>query len=68
MGNTLKLSFVAVLFFIGCSSPKVEHIETNISSQTQTPSKQEAPQENQTPALKFQDIPTIPQEQVIQLQ
>lgn len=67
MGYTLGLSLLAVLFFIGCGSPKVEHIQEDILTQeVQTP--QEAPQEVQMPKLKLQDIPTTPQEETIELQ
>ena len=67
MGYALRLSLLAVLFFIGCGSPKIERIqeesplgggEKNIEEEAQAP----------MPKLRLEDIPPTPQEQVIELQ
>lgn len=61
-----KLILTALLFLAGCSTPKVERIEENPSKQVETPMQKE--EEVKMPKLKFQDIPTTPQEQIIELQ
>lgn len=71
MGYTLRLSLLAVLFFIGCGSPKVERIQEEASMQESSSTqeeKREDKEEVQMPKLKLEDIPTTPQEQVIELQ
>lgn len=72
MGYTLRLSLLAVLFFVGCGSPKVERIQEEASMQessnTQEGKREEKQEEVQMPKLKLEDIPTTPQEQVIELQ
>ena len=59
MGYALRLSLLAVLFFIGCGSPKIERIqeetplgggEKNIEEEAQTP----------MPKLRLEDIPPTP--------
>lgn len=68
MGYTLRLSLLAVLFFIGCGSPKVERIQEEASMQEGSSIQEEKQEEAQMPKLKLEDIPTTPQEQVIELQ
>lgn len=68
MGYTLRLSLLAVLFFIGCGSPKVERIQEEASMQENSSTQEERQEEVQMPKLKLEDIPTTPQEQVIELQ
>lgn len=61
-----KLAIMTLLFFAGCSSPKVERIE-EVSSNEQAPLVEQE-KEVKMPKLKFEDIPTTPQEQTIDLQ
>lgn len=68
MGYTLRLSLLAVLFFVGCGSPKVERIQEEASMQESSSTQEEKQEEVQMPKLKLEDIPTTPQEQVIELQ
>lgn len=68
MGYTLRLSLLAVLFFVGCGSPKVERIQEEASMQESSSTQEERQEEVQMPKLKLEDIPTTPQEQVIELQ
>lgn len=68
MGYTLRLSLLAVLFFVGCGSPKVERIQEEASMQENSNTQEEKQEEAQMPKLKLEDIPTTPQEQVIELQ
>lgn len=68
MGYTLRLSLLVVLFFIGCGSPKVERIQEEASMQESSSTQEEKQEEVQMPKLKLEDIPTTPQEQVIELQ
>lgn len=68
MGYTLRLSFLAILFFVGCGSPKVERIQEEVSIQEGSSTQEEKQEEVQMPKLKLEDIPTTPQEQVIELQ
>lgn len=68
MGYTLRLSLLAILFFVGCGSPKVERIQEEASMQESSSTQEEKQEEVQMPKLKLEDIPTTPQEQVIELQ
>lgn len=68
MVYTLRLSLLAVLFFIGCGSPKVERIQEEVSMQEGSSTQEEKQEEVQMPKLKLEDIPTTPQEQIIELQ
>lgn len=68
MGYTLRLSLLAVLFFVGCGSPKVERIQEEASMQESSSTQEERQEEVRMPKLKLEDIPTTPQEQVIELQ
>lgn len=68
MGYTLRLSFLALLFFVGCGSPKIEHIQEEVPLQEKQSTQEVVEEEVQMPKLKLQDIPTTPQEQIIELQ
>lgn len=61
-----KLAIITLFFLAGCSTPKVERIEEVSSNQQEPLVEQE--KEVKMPKLKFEDIPTTPQEQVIELQ
>lgn len=68
MGKKLKVSIMFALCLMGCSAPQVERIQEEDFSQENTTQEEESTQEVQMPKLKFQDIPTTPQEQIIELQ
>lgn len=64
-----KLLISASLFLIGCSNaPKIEKIEENPHNLDEVLLKEEKSEEKQTPKLKIENIPTTPQEQIIELQ